>query len=146
MGIIASGLGVTLLGLKLRSRRVKWVFVVLTALGWLFTAVALPPALTFVSPYAGVIAGPAILVVGTSTFVLSLTALIEIGRTASKLFWRSVLLLALSAALFILPFALWTINVVTGYYAALALACLASAGVFALAWLFFSPTAAGPSA
>jgi hypothetical protein len=131
MAVIIGGLAVLLLWLRKRRFSFRHVLGALAALGWLFIALLLPPALTYSYGQALVM-----LVLGAAGLLL-LPLIVEVLiRTAVQsrpLLFHYLLILLVSSILFLLPFLAWGINVIPNYRLAQVFAVFLTGG-----WLYWA--------
>jgi hypothetical protein len=135
LALIAGGLGITLLSLRVRKSVVKIILLILAILGWLVITWITPPALTFMSAYLGMITASGLLLVGVITFVLTIVSFIQVGMKAKALLGKFALALLGIISLFITPYILWALNLIKDYYFAAGAASLLSVGFLISQWV-----------
>jgi hypothetical protein len=104
----------------LLGTRRRWWRVTLVVTGWLaflFCALIVPPAITN-GAYGPTMSGMALL--GTAIWLLIVLLVLGIGALRTKAFvgWKAPLAAVLTALVFLIPYALWAINVIPSYYLA----------------------------
>jgi hypothetical protein len=137
-GLLAIGvflLGLCTLGNRVSRTRARVVFLVIGWLVWGLAAFATPPALSY--GYAIMVEN--VLLVAAAVVALPLTAdtLFRVATVGPKSLPRIVVVSAGAALLFLLPYALWSINAIPSYYlaAAFGIALVAGALFGGTRWL-----------
>ncbi len=135
LALIAGGLGITFLGLRVKKSLWMLIFMLLAMLGWIATVYVFPPALTSQSGYINFVPAVAILLVGGATLVLAILSLVFAGLKAKILLLEFGLAFIGTSLLFMAPYLLWALDVIRQYYLAAVLALILSAGFLIFLWI-----------
>jgi hypothetical protein len=102
----------------------------ISALGWLFVAVLMPPALSY--GYGQTIVMLVLAASGILMLPLVVEVLIRAGLSSRLLLLRYIIVLLVSAVLFFLPFIAWGLNTLPNYRLAQVFAIVLAGG-----WVFW---------
>jgi hypothetical protein len=130
MAALLGGLVVMFLLLRRRKFSLRHVLACISALGWIFIALLLPPALTYY--YGQLIVMLVLFVAAILLLPLTIEAFIHAGIQSRRLFSRYLLIFGVSIILFLLPFLAWGVNVIPNYRLAQLFAV-----AFVAAWVYW---------
>lgn len=103
------------LGAFIRRRHLFWTILIWTGwLGWAFLPMVFPPALSEL--YLAGLTLMAAFIIAALALILSVFGTVRLVRISTVTFWKLLAVALTGGLLYILPYGLWSINLLTGYY------------------------------
>ncbi len=110
-------------GAFIRRRHLFWTILIWTGWsGFAFLPMVFPPALSEL--YLASLSLIAALVIAALAFILSVVGTVMLVRISPVTFWRLLAVALIGGLFYFLPYGLWSINLLTGYYIAESLALI----------------------